>query len=151
MGGLDPYTPPAESESVPEHGARAVSTWPDLLLTLILGLVLLRAILANVVLWYLQLEHLGIYDPSLGRDPASIPHPFLAPLLVCLVALARLGLKRVRFVVPGYRWALLIMAAVAALTAVAARISEPEFSWAPTSELPPRYFPLGSLPSTPFT
>ncbi|HYQ02465.1 MAG TPA: hypothetical protein VER96_27525 [Polyangiaceae bacterium] len=150
MGGLDPYTPPADSESVPEHAPRAVATWPDLLLTLSLGIVLLQAILGNVWLWFLQLNHLGIYDPSLGRDPASIPHPFLAPLLVCLVALARLGLKRLRFVAPGYRWALLIIAAVAALTAIAARISEPEFSWAPTS-LRPLYFPLGSLPSTPFT
>jgi len=102
------------------------------MLTSILALMLVPAILLNAVLWYERFAGLGIYDPAMAADPPLQQRPLLVPLLVGFVALGRLGLGRARLIAPRYRWALLIIATVAALTAACSRIPEPSFHWGPT-------------------
>jgi hypothetical protein len=146
MGTPDPYTPPADSESVVERKPNTPSTFSDLLLTLVSVVVLVPVILVEIAVWHEHFAGYGIYDPALG---ARLPPPDIlaAPLLVCVVSVARLSLRRVRFIAPRYRWALTIIAVLAALAAAASRFPEPSFSWGPTGA----YFPPGNLPSTPFT
>jgi hypothetical protein len=114
----DPYRPPADSDDEAAHGTRSRSSWLDLMLTSVLAILLVPAMLLNAVLWYERSARLGIYDPALGAGPPLQHRPLLVALLVGLVAVGRLGLGRVRSIAPGYRRALVILAAMAALTAL---------------------------------
>jgi len=134
----NPFAPPGDAN--PSSGGIAAGnsdgvrqrwrSFLDTLLLVMLGLGLAPHVLLNAALWLGHLQGIGLYDPEVGGDPAWRGRSLTGPLLVAVIATARLFVARGRHSMrPGLKRAYVALAIVAVLAALVVLIPEPSFSW----------------------